>query len=149
MSVLKLAGRGLDKRVWQMAFARAVNTMGLSLVMSFLGIYVVVTRGYPAWAYGVIALVANLGQSLTNAWAGNLSDRIGRRPLITTALLVRSVFIALLGTQIMLGAPLWSLGANMIITSSLGGCFEPVAYALVADVCTDEQRIRAFGLQRM
>lgn len=140
---------GLDKRVWQMAFARAVNTMGLSLVMVFLGIYIVETRGYPAWSYGLIALAANLGQSATSAWAGNLSDRIGRKPLITTALFVRSVFIALLGTQIALHAPLWSLALNIVITSSLRGCFEPVAYALVADVCTEDQRISAFGLQRM
>src|ERR1051326_4233810 len=99
----------LDRRVWQMAFARSVNTMGLSLVMSFLGVYVVESRGYPAWSYGLIALVANLTQSMSNAWAGNLSDRIGRRPLITGALLIRSVFIALLGTQVALDAPLWSL----------------------------------------
>jgi len=92
-----------------MAFARAVNTMGLSLVMSFLGIYIVETRDYPAWSYGLIALAANLGQSMSNAWAGNLSDRIGRRPLITTALFVRSGFIALLRTQVMLDAPLWTL----------------------------------------
>ena len=46
-----------------MAFARAVNTMGLSLVMSFLGIYVVETRGYDAWIYGVICLLANLAQA--------------------------------------------------------------------------------------
>jgi len=141
--------RGLDRRVWQMAFARAVNTMGLSLVMSFLAIYVVETRGYPAWSYGVIALFANLGQSMSNAWAGNLSDRIGRRPLITTALFVRSAFIALLGAQVLLDAPLWSLGANMVVTSTLRGCFEPVAYALVADVVTDDQRVAAFGIQRM
>ena len=52
--MLKLGPQaGLDRRVWQMAFARAVNTMGLSLVMSFLGIYIVETRGYPAWVYGV------------------------------------------------------------------------------------------------
>ena len=139
----------LDRRVYQMAFARAVNTMGLSLVMTFLGVYIVETRGYPAWMYGLIALAANLGQSATNAWAGDLSDRIGRRPLITTALLVRSGFIALLGTQIALDAPLWSLAANIVVTSALRGCFEPVAYALVADVCTPEQRIAAFGLQRM
>src|SRR5262249_20243102 len=113
----------LDARVWQMAFARAVNTMGLSLVMSFLGIYVVETRGYPAWVYGMIALAANLGQSMSNAWAGNLSDRIGRRPLITTALFVRSGFVALLGTQVLLDAPLWTLGANMVVTSTLRGCF--------------------------
>jgi MFS family permease len=132
-----------------MAIARCVNTMGLSLVMSFLGIYVVETRGYPAWLYGLVLLAANVGQSLSNAWAGNLSDRIGRRPLITTSLLVRSVFIAALGTQVMLDAPLWSLGLNIVVSSSLRGCFEPVAYALVSDVCTDDQRISAFGLQRM
>jgi MFS family permease len=140
---------GLDRRVWQMAFARAVNTMGLSLAMSFLGIYVVETRGYPAWIYGVIALAANLGQSLSNAWAGNLSDRIGRRPLITTSLFVRSGAIALLGAQITLDAPLWTLGVNIVVSSTLRGCFEPVAYALVADVVRDDQRVAAFGIQRM
>src|SRR5215831_4675194 len=90
----------IDKRVWQMAIARAVNTMGLSLVMSFLGVYVVETRGYPAWLYGLIALAANVGQSMANAWAGNLSDRIGRRPLITGSMMIRSVVIAGLGVQI-------------------------------------------------
>ncbi len=141
--------RELDSRVWRMAFARSINTMGLSLVMSFLGIYVVETRHYPAWLYGVIALIANLGQSLSSAWAGNLSDRIGRTPLITTSLFVRSAVIATLGIQVFLGAPLWSLGINMVVSSTLRGCFEPVAYALVADVVTDDQRIAAFGLQRM
>ena len=139
----------LDPRVWRMAFARAINTMGLSLVMSFLGIYVVMTRGYPAWFYGVIALVSNLGQSLSSAWAGSLSDRIGRRPLITTSLFVRSAVIAALGTQVLLDAPIWSLALNMIVSSALRGGFEPVAYALVADVVKPEQRIAAFGLQRM
>jgi MFS family permease len=132
-----------------MAFARAVNTMGLSLVISFLGIYVVEARGYPAWVYGLIALGANFGQSLANAWAGNLSDRIGRRPLITNALFVRAGFIALLGTQILLEAPLWTLAVNIVINSTLRGCFEPVAYALVSDVVRDDQRVAAFGIQRM
>ncbi|HEX7843072.1 MAG TPA: MFS transporter [Kofleriaceae bacterium] len=139
----------LDPRVWQMAFARAVNTMGTSLAISFLGIYVAKTRGYPAWVYGVIALGGNLGQSLANAWAGSLSDRIGRRPLITTSLFVRAGFIALLGTQILFDAPLWAIGATMVITGALRGCFEPVAYALVADVARDDQRVTAFGIQRM
>lgn len=132
-----------------MAFARAVNTMGLSLAMAFLGIYIVNTRGYPAWLYGIVMLCANLCQSLSNAWAGSLSDRIGRRPLITGSLFIRSVFIAALGAQIAFDAPLWSLALNMVASSALRGCFEPVAYALVADVVTPEQRIAAFGLQRM
>ncbi|HET7502892.1 MAG TPA: MFS transporter [Kofleriaceae bacterium] len=140
---------GLDRRVWQMAFARAINTMGLSLVMSFLAIYVVESRGYKAWVYGSIALAANLAQSLSNAWAGDLSDRLGRKPLITSALFVRSGFIALLGTQVLLDAPVWTIGANIVVTSTLRGCFEPVAYALVSDVVRDDQRVAAFGIQRM
>src|SRR5258706_7759404 len=124
----------LDRRIWQMAIARSINTMGLSLVMSFLGIYVVHTRGYPMWLYGLIAMVANLGQSLSSAWAGNLSDRIGRKPLITTSLFSRSAVIAVLGTQVLLDAPLWSLSLNMVVSSTLRGCFLPVSYALVAYV---------------
>src|SRR5262249_25373837 len=37
----------------------------------------------------------------------------------------------------------------MVVSSMLRGCFEPVAYALVSDVCAPDQRIAAFGLQRM
>ena len=144
-----MAKTELDPRVRQLAFARAVNTMGLSLVMTFLGIYIVETRGYPAWLYGLVALGSNLGQSAANAWAGNLSDRIGRKPLITSSLFVRSVFIALLGVQVLMEAPLWTLTANIVVTSALRGCYEPVASALVADLVTPDQRIAAFGMQRM
>lgn len=141
--------RALDRRVWRMAIARAINTAGMSLVMVYLGIYLVVTRGYDAWLYGVVALVANLAQSMTAAWAGELSDRIGRRPLVTGSLVVRAVVIAILGVQVLLEAPLWAMAINFVASSALRGCFEPVAYALVADVCTPEQRIPAYGLQRM
>jgi len=141
--------REIDPRVWRIAFARTINTMGLSLVMAFLGIYIVEGRGYPAWQYGLIMLAANFGQSLSSAWAGNLSDRIGRMPLITGSLYLRSIAIAALGTQVYLDAPLWSLSLNMVVSSTLRGGFEPVSYALVADVVTDDQRIAAFGLQRM
>jgi MFS family permease len=139
----------LDRRVWRMATARAINTAGMSLVMSFLGIYVVEERGYPAWLYGLCALAANLCQSMTSAWAGELSDRIGRRPLVTGSLVARAAVIALLGVQVLLDMPLWTLALNFVASSALRGCFEPVAYALVADVVKPEQRIAAFGLQRM
>jgi MFS family permease len=139
----------LDRRIWTMAWARAVNTVGLSLVMSFLGVYVVDERGYPAVLFGAIALGANLMQSLTNAWAGELSDRVGRRPIMVGSLTVRAVVIAGLGVQILLHAPLWSLALNFVASSALRGCFEPVAYALVTDIAKPEQRVAAFGLQRM
>lgn len=139
----------LDRRIWTLAWARAVNTVGLSLVMAFLGVYVVDERGYSAALFGAIALGANLTQSMTNAWAGELSDRIGRRPIMVGSLVLRALAIALLGVQILLDAPLWSLGLNFVASAALRGCFEPAAYALVADIARPEQRVAAFGLQRM
>lgn len=123
--------------------------MGLSLVLAFLGVYVVQERGYPAWLFGVMALVSNVGQSLVSVWAGSLSDRLGRRPLITGGLLVRALVIAALGTEVLLHAPLWLVTITMVMGSALRGCFEPVAYALVTDVARPDQRVAAFGLQRM
>lgn len=139
----------LDRRVWRMATARAVNTAGMSLVMTFLGVYIVEERGYAAWLYGLCALAANVAQSMTSMWAGELSDRIGRRPLVTGSLVVRAAVIAILGVQVLLDAPLWTLALNFVASSALRGCFEPVAYALVADVVRPDQRIAAFAMQRM
>ena len=140
---------GLDPRITRIAIARAINTFGLSLVMTFLGVYIVKERGYSAALYGVLALIANLGQSATSAWAGELSDRIGRRPLITGALSIRAGVIVALGTLVLVHAPLWAIAIVFFVSSALRGCFEPVAYALVADIVTPEQRVPAYGLQRM
>ena len=59
--------------------------------MSFLAIYVIDERGYRAKTYGALALVANLGQALANAWAGELSDRIDASYFTHSALHDQSV----------------------------------------------------------
>jgi MFS family permease len=139
----------LDRRVWVMAGARAVNTMGLSLVMAFMGVYMVTDRKVSAVTWGVIAAIANVFQSLAQGHAGELSDRIGRRGLITGSLLVRAFVVALLGLLVLGHQSVPLLAAAIIASAMLRGCFEPVAYALVADVVSPADRIPAFGLQRM
>jgi len=141
--------RDLDSRIWVLAGARAVNTMGLSLAMAFMAIYLVRDRGLPATVYGGIFLGANLCQSLAQGYAGELSDRLGRRGLMRFALFTRSVVVALLGMEILAETSVWIITATLVVSSSLRGLFEPVAYAAVADVAKPHQRVAAFGLQRM
>ena len=132
-----------------LAAIRAVNTGGLSLVLVFMGIYLVTERGLSMTAYGLIALAAHTGQSWTQGFAGLLSDRVGRRPVMIAALVIRSGVIAILGALILADAPIWILAVIIVVSSSLRGAFEPVAYALVADVVKPSERVVAFGLQRM
>jgi len=139
----------LDRRIWSIAGVRTINTMGLSLAMAFMAIYLVNERGASAKLYGLIYLVANIGQSWAQGYAGELSDRLGRRRVMSSALLIRSVVIVLLGVEVLHGAPIWILACTLVMSATLRGCFEPVAYALVADVAAPEDRVLAFGLQRM
>jgi len=139
----------LDRRIWTMAGARTINTMGLSLAMAFMAIYLVNERGLSAKLYGVIFLIANLGQSWAQGFAGDLSDRLGRRRVMTVALLIRSAVIASLGAEVLVDGPIWAIAATLVVSATLRGCFEPVAYALVADVAAERDRVHAFGLQRM
>ncbi len=141
--------RALDGRIWLLAAVRGASTMGLSLVMAFMTIYLVSERGASGSLYGSIYFVANLAQAVAQGYAGELSDRVGRRPLMVVTMLLRTVVLALLGWQILAAAPLWLLALSLIVSSALRGGFEPVAYALVADIAAPEQRVTAFGLQRM
>lgn len=143
------AWRALDGRIWRLAFARGVGTFGLSLVMSFLGIHMVTERGVPATHYGIILLLANSFQAMVSAWAGKRSDRVGRKRLILHSLWWRALIIALLGAAVWIEAPLWLISLCILASSALRGSFEPVAYAMVADVASGAERIHAYALQRV
>ncbi|HTM20792.1 MAG TPA: MFS transporter, partial [Kofleriaceae bacterium] len=140
---------GLERRIWIMAGVRAVNTMGLSLAMAFLAVYVVDDRGFSGRLYGLIMLAANLCQALAQGWAGELSDAFGRIRMMVRALASRVLIMAMLGALVLADAPLWALVPVMVLNGLLRGFFEPVAYALVADVAPADRRVTAYGLQRM
>lgn len=139
----------LDRRIWLIAGVRAVSTMGLSLVLAFVGIYLVKHRGLSATEYSSIYLLTNLAQAITHGYAGELSDRFGRRPIMAWALGLRGVVMAALGLLVMASAPVWSIAATLLVSASLRGGFEPVAYAVVGDLVPAAQRVHAFGIQRM
>jgi MFS family permease len=139
----------LDRRIWVLAAVRAVNTMGLALVMAFMAIYLVDRRGASGSLYGLIYLVANLCQSLAQGYAGELSDRTGRRALMTASLVIRAAVLCGLGVQVLHDAPIWSIALTLVVSATLRGGFEPVAYALAADVARPGERVATFGLQRM
>jgi predicted MFS family arabinose efflux permease len=141
--------RHLDPRIWVLAGARAANTMGLGAVMSFLAIYLVRDRGLSGAQVGTLYLVANLLQAWAQTWAGALSDHHGRRRIMVGALLGRVVLVSLLGALVLHNAPVWAMGTTVIASWTVRGCFEPVAYAAVADVAGPEQRVAAFGLQKV
>ncbi|WP_169788870.1 MFS transporter [Vulgatibacter incomptus] len=139
----------LDRRVWLLALARCVNTMGFSLVMPFMAMHLVEERGTSGAVYGAIYLVAGVVAAIGQGIAGEASDRIGRRKVMISGLAVRSVNMAALGVAVLQSAPVWVIGLLVITNGMLRAQFEPAASAAVTELTRPESRVHAYGLQRI
>jgi MFS family permease len=141
--------RALDRRIWSLAWARLVVMAGFSMVLPFLGIHLTIERGVPAVVVGVIMTAAGIGGAAMQWVAGDLADRVGRRPLMLASMLLRAANLAALGLATATHASVFTIGALVVINNMLRAFFDPVANALVADLAPPEQRVAAFSLQRV
>jgi predicted MFS family arabinose efflux permease len=141
--------RSLDRRIWIIAGTRAINTMGFSIVMPFMAMYLVEKRHATGALYGTVYFLAGLAAALSNALSGELSDRMGRRRVMLAALGVRTLNMMALGVAVLAHAPLAVLGMLIVVNGFLRSLFEPAASAAVTELCPIERRTAAYGLQRI
>jgi MFS family permease len=139
----------LDRRIFILTIARMVVTLGFAAVLPYLGVTLHLERGVPKSAVGVIWTAANLAGAGMQWIAGEIADRIGRRPVLLGGMVLRTVNLTLLGYFILHDGPIVVIATLVIANSVLRALFEPVASAMVADLATGEQRIAAFSLQRI
>jgi MFS family permease len=123
--------------------------MGFSIVLPFLAVYLKSNRHIPATWIGAVYTLSGIIGALTQAVAGELSDRHGRRNLMVGSLVVRSGILAAMGVAIVRDASFFTIGALVIANATVRSLFEPAAFAAVCDVTSVEQRVRAFGVQRI
>lgn len=126
-----------------------INTMGFSLVMPFIAMHLVEERGASGAAYGLIYLLSGLCAAAGQGVAGELSDRVGRRAVMLSGLATRSLNMVALGVAVTLSAPIWVIGALVVLNGLLRAQFEPAAGAAVTELSPPELRVAAFGLQRI
>jgi MFS family permease len=141
--------RALDRRVFILAGARMVVTLGFAAVLPYLGVVLHQERGVPATIVGVIWTVAGLSGAVMQWVAGEVADRWGRRPILLVAMALRTLNLAALGYQISHRGSILAIAALVVLNSVLRGFVDPVAAAMVGDLAPDEHRIAAFSLQRI
>jgi MFS transporter, DHA1 family, tetracycline resistance protein len=107
------------------------------LIMQLTGVTVERAAGYGGWLSFVYALM----QFFCAPVLGNLSDRLGRRPVLLFALFALGIDYLIMGFAPVIG---W-LFAGRAIAGIAGASFTP-AYAYVADISEPAQRAQHFGL---
>src|ERR1700710_615735 len=97
--------RNLDRRVFILAAARLVVTLGFSAVLPYLGVTLHKERGVSLQTVGAIWTASGLAGAAMQWVAGEITDRVGRRPVLITAMLIRTVNLAALGYEILHRGP--------------------------------------------
>ncbi|MCC5918850.1 MAG: MFS transporter [Cryomorphaceae bacterium] len=117
-----------------------LDLIGFGLIIPILPIFAT-TLGANGFIVGLIAMSYSLFQFLFAPFWGNLSDRIGRRPI----LLVSIVIIA--------GSYLIFAQANTIlllllsrVLAGIGAANISAAQAYISDISTSENRVKNFGI---
>jgi MFS family permease len=135
-----------DRRVWLLLFAMLVFRFGHGLYFPFSSIYFHNVLGIPLSLVGVGLAVFAATSVLSGLVAGPLTDRLGRKPVMLTALVGSSAsFLAF--------SQVGGFAGYLAVSAAHGfvgwSMFEASRNAMVADVTPQGMRSRAFGLVRV
>lgn len=120
--------------------AQLIISLGFGMIMPLLPYYAE-TMGASATMLGLLATTYAALQFIVSPFWGNLSDRLGRKPVLVIGLigLGSSFFVFGIATQY------WHLLAARAISGLLASAIYPTSLALVADITTSEKRARGMS----
>ncbi|MNM30014.1 Inner membrane transport protein YajR [compost metagenome] len=135
----------IPRSVWALGFVSMFMDISSEMIHALLPLYMVTVLGTSVIAVGFIEGIAEATASITKVFSGALSDRLGKRKMLTVlgyglGALTKPVFPLASGLD-------WLIGARFVDRIGKGIRGAP-RDALVADVTPAELRGAAFGLRQ-
>src|SRR5438445_6682936 len=127
-------------RVGVIFFTVLIDLIGFGIVLPILPYYAQ-RFGAAGLGYGAIIGVYSLMQFVATALLGKLSDRIGRRPVLLTTMLVNAVGYTLFA----FAGSYWVLFLSRVVSGFAGGNIS-AAQAYIADITSPAERSRGMGV---
>jgi len=124
--------------------AGLVNNLNDGLAWGLLPIYFA-DAGLSVGRVGVLAAIYPAVWGLGQLATGGLSDRIGRKRLISSGMLLQAVAIAMIGATS--GFGLWAIGAALLGAGT--AMVYPTLLATIGDVAHPAWRARSVGVYRL
>jgi MFS family permease len=138
-----------EPEIWIIAIVQFFTSFGFSICVPFLALYFYEERGLSMTLVGVIILAAGLSSAISQAFAGALSDRFGRRPILLAGTLGSIFLYSGLAVLIGTSAPVWAIAIAYIVGRSVLTTTRPVISAMVADFTPREKLTEAYGILRI
>jgi MFS family permease len=134
---------------WILTATEGLMTAGYAVSFPFLAVYLSAHRGVPMAWVGAFLSLSMLAASLAHFIGGEVSDAVGRRKVMTSALTLRALLIGVIAWAMYAKAPLWWVFVFHPLGMFIGAMYSPAARSWVADYMPPASRMKAYGFLRM
>jgi MFS family permease len=137
---LKPLTDGLPPTYWLIWTGTLINRLG-GFVVPFLTLYLTTQREIPVSQAALMVSLFGAGSFIAQLTGGELTDRLGRRPVMLTSFLVTPAAMIALG----LSQAIPLIAISTFAVGFLSNLYRPAVGAAIADLVPSELRTRAYG----
>ena len=123
--------------------------MGFAMILPFVSLYFHEELGVSMSLVGVYFLVTAVLRSIFQVYAGELSDRLGRRWIMILGQAGRGLVFAVMVVAVEWHANFWISAGILVLSHVAGSFYQPVTDAAVSDLVPPERRQEAYALLRV
>ncbi|WP_413533750.1 MDR family MFS transporter [Empedobacter brevis] len=135
---------GLSKESWMLAIVMLLNRMG-SMVLPFLGIYMISKLGFSLENAGIVLSCFGVGSVIGSWFGGWITDKIGNFKVQALSLFLSAPLFFILPYF----KTVESFAVIMLILSTISELFRPANSVAITRYAKKENITRAFSLNRM
>ncbi|MEW6086659.1 MAG: MFS transporter [Chloroflexota bacterium] len=132
--------QGLPPAYWLLWSGTLINRLG-GFVIPFLSLYLTNQREIPVSQAALMVSLFGAGSFLSQLVGGELTDRLGRRPVMLMSFLVTPVFMLALG----FARDVALIAVFTFFVGFFTDLYRPAVGAAIADLVPAESRTRAYG----
>jgi MFS family permease len=131
---------GLPPTYWLIWTGTLINRLG-GFVIPFLTLYLTAQRLIPVSQAALMVSFFGAGSFLAQLSGGELTDRLGRRPVMLMSFFITPVFMIMLG----LAHDIALISISTFVVGFFTDLYRPAVGAAIADLVPPESRTRAYG----
>jgi MFS family permease len=125
---------------WFLWLGTLLNRLG-SFVQPFLTYYLTSQLGFPISTSALMVSLLGAGSFISQLVGGELTDRLGRRPVMLMSFFISPIFMVALG----LAREIWQMVPALLLLGFFMDLYRPAVNAAVIDLVPAEKRTRAFA----
>jgi MFS family permease len=135
-----LRNTGLPRTFWLLFAGTIVNRLG-GFVVPFLALYLTGPRGLPIGQAALMVSLFGGGSFAASLVGGDLSDRLGRRPVMLLSFMLAPAAMLVVG----LARAIPVIAVATLLLGFFTDLYRPAVNASVADIVPSPERPRAYG----